>query len=97
MSRSVVTARRKKTAVGLLLSLACASCQAMFTDSVRPQASRDLRCPGDKIVLTEISRGDHITDTKTFRAEGCGQRAIYVCKGWNSYDQTPNCGPGREP
>ncbi len=99
MSSVVVTARRKKTAVGLLgkLSLCSASCQAMFTDSVRPQASRDLRCPGDKIVLTEISRGDHIMDTKTFRAEGWWAARHLRVQGLEQLRPDSQLRAGREP
>ncbi len=84
--------------VRVVASLACASCQAQFTSAVRAQASPDLRCPEDRIVVTELDTGSvHLTDTKVFRAEGCGGTGTYVCKGWNSYDQTPACAPGRAP
>ena len=81
----------------IVVSLACASCQAQFTAAVRTQASPDLQCDADKIAVTEVDNGqEHITDTKVFRAEGCGKTGKYVCKGWNSYDQTPECAPARD-
>jgi hypothetical protein len=54
---------------------------------VQSAASSDIACAEKDIHVTPMQ------PKGTYRAEGCGKKATYVCEGWDSYDQKPICTP----
>jgi len=77
----------KRPVVFGLLAIGAAACVGKITlKTVRDKASQDLSCKPDQIKVAAVGdAGD------TYRADGCKQHAVYVCEGWDSYDQEPVC------
>jgi hypothetical protein len=74
--------------IAIVLSLAVlGGCISKITQgTVREKASRDLSCDEAKIQVEEVE-----APPKTYRAEGCGRKALYRCDSWDSYEQQPIC------
>jgi hypothetical protein len=69
----------------VLVALGCVSKVALKT--VRTKASTDFSCKESEVKVVELPDAG----PKTYRAQGCGKKATYVCEGWDSYSQEPVC------
>ena len=82
-----------------LLAAGCADSGARTV--VKTQASDDLRCPPEKLQITQVegtsdggtlrARNGTMWVPRAYHVTGCGKENTYICDDWNSYDQTPIC------
>jgi hypothetical protein len=86
----------KRRSIGVLFVVSAAvaavgagaiACISEITENtIRSKAVTDLPCDEEKIKVEPADAGP-----KSYRAEGCGKKAVYLCKGWDSYSQQPIC------
>jgi hypothetical protein len=74
--------------VSAVVGAGAMACISEITKStIRSKAVTDLPCADEEKIKVEAADAG----PKSYRADGCGKHAIYLCNGWDSYSQQPVC------
>ncbi len=88
------------SAAPIVALLLLASCGLAESEAVRAEAARNFACEKSDVEAVKIEEREH--DLTRYRVEGCGRRAVYVCKstiepvgahgvGYNSQERVVRC------